>query len=467
MAAPTGLRDPVTRDGKDKGTLISAGRLMSRRVDREVEALQLTVAKLKEELATAREQGSAETVKQALARTDGGLAAKTMRKEISELQAKVEALERERSEPTTRPPPPPSAASTALDRLTDELAVSQQHRTSLEKQVVELERRVMQAKDEAKLRGPGAGEGLAAAEREGLKEEVRIAQYEVVMLAQEKTKLAAQLKLERAQRKQVEDDAEREGKRLLDRLTTSTQRIQTLEAELSRARAVANGVKSDKRHVEAQLKAKDEACEMRIEELTRETAAELADVHERLAEVTEELERKRASTMPRLKELEAARARVEAQSKELARLNGLIAAHKVEQGVRKKRKGAPRTEPVKQGAAIAVDPPSTSASSESGWAQVDPAAVVELERQVVTLRAEKALAIDQAELKISKLEQLVVGAGLAALLSDAQDSLEPQHPSASSALLAEVAALLASCERRVDSTASGLVQLKADIALLA
>lgn len=92
MAAPTGRREPSSRDQKDKGTLVQAGRLMSRRVDREVEALQLTVAKLEQELAAAREQGSAEMVKQTLARTDGGLAGKALRKEVSELRAKVRFL---------------------------------------------------------------------------------------------------------------------------------------------------------------------------------------------------------------------------------------------------------------------------------------------------------------------------------------------------------------------------------------
>ena len=92
MAAPTGRREPSSRDQKDKGTLVQAGRLMSRRVDREVEALQLTVAILEQELAAAREQGSAEMVKQALARTDGGLAGKALRKEVSELRTKVRFL---------------------------------------------------------------------------------------------------------------------------------------------------------------------------------------------------------------------------------------------------------------------------------------------------------------------------------------------------------------------------------------
>lgn len=115
--------------------------------------------------------------------------------------------------------------------------------------------------------------------------------------SQEKTKLAAQPSLNvlsecvplslptlqyRAppevidEQKQAEDDVELDGKRLKDRLATSTQRIQTLEAELSRARAIANGVKSDQRHLEAQLQARDEACEMRINQLTRETDAKLA-----------------------------------------------------------------------------------------------------------------------------------------------------------------------------------------------
>lgn len=89
MAAPTGRRDLIPRDGKDKATLYNAGVLMNRRVDREVEALRLTVAQLEGELAQARQQGLAEMVKQALARTDGGLAAKTLRKEVSELRAKV------------------------------------------------------------------------------------------------------------------------------------------------------------------------------------------------------------------------------------------------------------------------------------------------------------------------------------------------------------------------------------------
>ena len=94
------------------------------------------------------------------------------------------------------------------------------------------------------------------------------------------------------EQKQAEDDAELDGKRLKDRLTTSTQRIQTLEGELSRARAIANGVKSDQRHLEAQLQARDEACEMRIDQLTRETDAKLArqrleaDAAVRRAEIT-------------------------------------------------------------------------------------------------------------------------------------------------------------------------------------
>ncbi|GAA5932409.1 hypothetical protein JCM3775_001214 [Rhodotorula graminis] len=272
MAAPTGRRDLVPRDGKDKATLVSAGRLMSRRTDREVEALKVTVAQLEEQLAAAKAQGSAEAVNQALARTDGGLAAKALRKE-------VDTLEKERdiagSTPTSIPPSA-SSPSPDLDRVTNELAASQYHRTSLEKQVVELERRVKQAQNEVKLRGPGAGPGLAAAEREGLKEEVRIAQYEVEMLAQEKTKLAAQVKLERAQRKQAEDDAELEGQRLKDRLSSSAQRVHALEGELARARAVANGVKGDQRHFEAQLRAREEAWELRVKDIIRETDAKFA-----------------------------------------------------------------------------------------------------------------------------------------------------------------------------------------------
>ena len=154
-------------------------------------------------------------------------------------------------------------------------------------------------------------------------------------------------------------------------------------------------------------------------------------MQERLAEITEELERKRASTMPRLKELEAARARVEAQSKELARLNAVVAALKAEQNGRKKRKGAPRAAPAKDGAGQ----PSTSASSESGEAQVDSAAVVELEREVVSLRAEKALASDQAQLKISKLEQVIVGAGL-------EGASPPRPPSSRLRALADASHLV-------------------------
>lgn len=158
-------------------------------------------------------------------------------------------------------------------------------------------------------------------------------------------------------------------------------------------------------------------------------------MQERLAEVTDELERKRASTMPRLKELEAARARVEAQSKDLARLNAVVAALKAEQNGRKKRKGAPRAAPAKEGAACAAEQPSTSPSSESGEAQVESAAVVELEREVVTLRAEKALAADQAQLKISKLEQVIVGAGL-------EGASPPRPPSSRLRALADASHLV-------------------------
>ena len=155
-------------------------------------------------------------------------------------------------------------------------------------------------------------------------------------------------------------------------------------------------------------------------------------MQERLAEVTDELERKRASTMPRLKELEAARARVEAQSKDLARLNAVVAALKAEQNGRKKRKGAPRAAPAKEGAACAAEQPSTSPSGE---AQVESAAVVELEREVVTLRAEKALAADQAQLKISKLEQVIVGAGL-------EGASPPRPPSSRLRALADASHLV-------------------------
>lgn len=89
---PTGRRVPTARDTKDKGTLLNAGRLMSRRVDREVEALKITVASLEDELVAAREQASAETIRQALGRTDGGLVVKALQKEVNELRAKVSTL---------------------------------------------------------------------------------------------------------------------------------------------------------------------------------------------------------------------------------------------------------------------------------------------------------------------------------------------------------------------------------------
>ncbi|GAA5932403.1 hypothetical protein JCM3775_001213 [Rhodotorula graminis] len=168
--------------------------------------------------------------------------------------------------------------------------------------------------------------------------------------------------------------------------------------------------------------------------------------------------------MPRLKELDAARSRLAAQSKELARLNGIIAAHKTEQHGRKKRKVAPQADTVQAAAVHAVGEPE---SSDLGWAQVESTAVVELERHVVTLRAEKALAVDQAQRKISALEQAIVGAGLAGPFDVPQDEPEAHTPSSSSALHAEAMAILASCERRFDSVATGLVQLSAEIVSLA
>ncbi|GAA6053343.1 hypothetical protein JCM3770_004122 [Rhodotorula araucariae] len=274
MASPvtTGRQAPVSRDRKDKTTLLNAGRLMSRRADREVEALKGTIAALEEERALARVGREAQDLAAAMRRTDGGIAIKVLQKEVSDLRDKVATLEQERDAAldardalanSAAAAPPSSVQSGDLD-------AAQRQCVMLSSKVAELEKRLVQAE------ASGANSGVSREEADKLEGELYSARHEVQVLNEDKSKLAAHFKLARAQQKQAEVDAAREATQLNDRLAAASKRIKALEADLARARTAASAVKADREEAAALLQQKHELCEICLKERQRAHAGELA-----------------------------------------------------------------------------------------------------------------------------------------------------------------------------------------------
>ncbi|TNY20288.1 hypothetical protein DMC30DRAFT_264031 [Rhodotorula diobovata] len=186
------------------------------------------------------------------------------------------------------------------------------------------------------------------------------------------------------------------------------------------------------------------------------------------------MELKRRNWIPRLNELAAAKKRVEAQSKELKRLNERAAVHQAEQDALKKRMVADRKALAKAneelsaargegGGAKADGEANGDVGTGRADAEVDARRLVQLEQEVVKLKVEKALAVDDAQSRIAALELALARAGVdVSTISCAEESPED----ASSAVLADVVRRVGGYERDVHKVVDGLAGLVGDASFL-
>lgn len=222
---------------------------------------------------------------------------------------------------------------------------------------------------------------------------------------------------------------------------------------------------------------------------------EFAEAEERFARNNEEMELKRRNWIPRLNELAAAKKRVEAQSKELKRLNERAAVHQAEQDALKKRMVADRKALAKAneelsaargegGGAKADGEANGDVGTGRADAEVDARRLVQLEQEVVKLKVEKALAVDDAQSRIAALELALARAGvdgasrplllregvrLTSILLPAVSTIscaEESPEDASSAVLADVVRRVGGYERDVHKVVDGLAGLVGDASFL-
>ncbi|GJN92268.1 hypothetical protein Rhopal_005298-T1 [Rhodotorula paludigena] len=216
--APTGRRESEARDTLDKGRLLNAGRLMDRRDKREIEALKQTIEDLKRQLEGSRNKSE---VAVAMSLEGSGPA--------------IKALQRERDAMASKRSTSTNGDSCASDDQKRQLATLKTQLDDALKATSALQRKV----DALETKGSSDCD---------------------------KTKLAAQLKLAKQSQSLAEEDKTREVDYANNRLATANKRIETLESELRTARAIANGVKAERKEASVLERERNEAWDQLQEE---------------------------------------------------------------------------------------------------------------------------------------------------------------------------------------------------------